>query len=1108
MATGQPGFGDSLFKLAGQRQAALSAEQARVTNQENIRRRDIDKLSGFNASLIEGDQQRSIFEDAVADVQSYIAGTGQYEDSEYDPVNFRAHVAKITSLYNGFKGHNEGDVNVAQQSLYDDAYTEGGQEIGRENGIIQKSNNTPTSYDEAVASHNNYFESYTVDGKVQYDENGHPMGFPIIDGVVDRSKPASSIFKMDAYSNPENFKGNTVDQPIPSLYDMSVTAQTEIQNKQNIVGPNGLQTLQEVSDLHFDNAVNDFNFLEGAIRDVNRNGDNIEITDEQLRAYAAGEGDPEFNKILENYKAEAKKEWSKLTAYGRTGSGSDSPFTGNTFEHTLSVTTGEDLDGMPTPQEDSVSNVGLNITPIEVTSSDHGNYQITGIIGAAIGGGAEGGGEGMYVMIPQEVEMLKLPNGSIIPMGQATEDQLTALGGGHAGYSTIDVTDNEMVRIDGDNADPRSREILDNLNSHGITERDFQINTMQNQERFLEVKAEREAQAAAQAEIDAANADVPPEETTEVGTGEPLPDDPAAVARDNAMALAAAADLLENDSDATPEEKEAARARAEEARIEAEAVADGIAEEDIATADAELDASEASQAQSEENVAATNARIQAERNRSVGGLLRNLVSLGPTAAYNLYQAGEEQEAADIMEEENTGQGEAQTKMRERLLAEEARMIEEERVATEKAEIAERDRIAALPENVATAANERAMKGNEAITSIEASLDGKNLWESAYANPDNASVSGVLDPMGSNYTSELAAAVKRYGEPPEGSPHRAAYDLLVESGALPGVIPESEVETNRVIADAVEIVEATDVSEMPDEIAAELEAEADTAIGTAHQAAMGIITKLGGVEYGGSENVKEVNDQVKKVLEHIMPGYTDKGGSWDKAVEGYKQQALANYVVKQHPKFKGVKYKDLTKSQKKKYDKIKAEGETIMAGAKPGSAGGVLSYEVAPHWCAAWVSSVILNKNPNYNLNAELAEGMPSGGAGKTDKFDRLRAKAFQTIGETIFNSANGVGSLDNAQIGDVITRVNSSGGNHVGFYAGMDEDGNVLFLGGNQNDSVNVMPFSASSVQSINRIQLSGEPTITGRETKESFLTQEEIEAISSLTSVSSGSDR
>mgnify|MGYP003625918136 FL=1 len=106
MANGQPGFGDSLFKLATQRQTALRNEQIRKRNEDTLRRNDINTLSGFDAASIEGDQQRSIFEEAVADVQSYITGTGEYEDATYDPVNFQKHLNKIKSLYNGFKAHN------------------------------------------------------------------------------------------------------------------------------------------------------------------------------------------------------------------------------------------------------------------------------------------------------------------------------------------------------------------------------------------------------------------------------------------------------------------------------------------------------------------------------------------------------------------------------------------------------------------------------------------------------------------------------------------------------------------------------------------------------------------------------------------------------------------------------------------------------------------------------------------------------------------------------------------------------------------------------------------------------------------------------------------
>lgn len=222
MANGQPGFGDSLFKLASQRQAALSAEQARKSNQDNLRRKDINTLSGFDAASIEGDQQRAIFEEAVADVQSYISGTGEYEDAQYDPVNFKKQLMKINSVYNGFKAHGAGDVKTAREALYNDAYTAGG--VAREGGELGTnlmSNNNPSSYDESVANHNNYFETArTANGKTMFDENGHPMGYPVVDGEVDRSAAPVSLFKMNAYANPESFRGNTVEVPAATTLDM------------------------------------------------------------------------------------------------------------------------------------------------------------------------------------------------------------------------------------------------------------------------------------------------------------------------------------------------------------------------------------------------------------------------------------------------------------------------------------------------------------------------------------------------------------------------------------------------------------------------------------------------------------------------------------------------------------------------------------------------------------------------------------------------------------------------------------------------------------------------------------------------------------------------
>ena len=833
MATGQPGFADSMFKLASQRQTALKAEQARVTNREITRRKDIDDLSGFNASLIEGDQQRSIFESAVADVQSYIAGTGEYENAEYDPLNFKTQINKITSLYNGFIGHNQGDAAAARTSLQNDAYTEGGQEIGRENGMVLMSNNTPTSYEGAVESHNNYFETAMVDGKPQFDENGHPIGYPVINGVVDRSKPPSSIFKMDAYANAENFKGESVEEQVPSLYDMSVTAQAEIQNKQNIVGPNGLQTLQEVSDLHFDNAVNDFDFLEGAIRDRNRANENsIEITDEEMRAYAAGELDSEKTTILDSYKAEAKEEWAKLTAYGRTGSGSESPFTGNTFEYDSSFTTEADANSAGGPNVDidgnamelvdpayNVANMGYGINDINITSPNHGDYTVTGIIQTAQG--AELGG-GRFVMIPTEEEMIKLPDGSMVPMANASAEQQNFAAAGQPGYSIVDVPNNEMVPIDGPNADPRSREILRNLRNAGIGDADFGRNQAENMGRYEELVLEREAaeETARELQDEIDSTDVEFEENTEVGTGEELnetvvTDEQASAAavvdaennaarlRDDANAAELAAEVATNDDSVSDEDTQIATQRAfmaVNAADAAEAQSDEIAavaretaamaEADAAAENLEVATTEAKQAAARAELVNTRIR-RASRPQGVGGLLKNLMEIGPRATYAAYRA----------QNDLKKQQEAEAKEKERLLAEEARLKAEE-AAKEAAEVAERERLLGvereliaegeslerIPEVRAEAVSDAMGNINEVMGKHREETGSENLWTSPYGEIGN--VAQILDPSSTNYKEELQAAIETYGYPPEGSPHKASADVMLDQSEFgPSQFPE-------------------------------------------------------------------------------------------------------------------------------------------------------------------------------------------------------------------------------------------------------------------------------------------------------------------------------
>ena len=349
MANGQPGFGDSLFKLATQRQTALRNEQIRKRNEDTLRRNDINTLSGFDAASIEGDQQRSIFEEAVADVQSYITGTGEYEDATYDPVNFQKQINKIKSLYNGFTAHNAGDVKSRKDALNTDAYTAGGvDQEGGSLGIRIKTNNTPSSYNQAVSDHNNYFEAAkTPDGKAMFDENGHPMGYPVIDGEVDRTAAPVSLFKMNAYANPENFRGNTVEVPSDTTLDMVqqekyVKTLDRINN--SLEGVEG-KPLREVHDMAVSKLFDDkfssegqSEFRETLLIDLVKEGHFPSDDEELQQAFINGDFDNENLKpLMKGVREDAEKiyadrsfDYSTQTAYASSRSpqvgSEDSPY--------------------------------------------------------------------------------------------------------------------------------------------------------------------------------------------------------------------------------------------------------------------------------------------------------------------------------------------------------------------------------------------------------------------------------------------------------------------------------------------------------------------------------------------------------------------------------------------------------------------------------------------------------------------------------------------------------------------------------------------------------------------------------------------------------------
>ena len=88
------------------------------------------------------------------------------------------------------------------------------------------------------------------------------------------------------------------------------------------------------------------------------------------------------------------------------------------------------------------------------------------------------------------------------------------------------------------------------------------------------------------------------------------------------------------------------------------------------------------------------------------------------------------------------------------------------------------------------------------------------------------------------------------------------------------------------------------------------------------------------------------------------------------------------------------------------------------------------------WCGAFVGGVL----------AENGFNVLPGGKGAS-------ARAWNDYGV----------KLDKPAVGCIVI-FSRDGGGHVGFVVGKDQKGNLMVLGGNQGDSVNIKPFSTSRV--------------------------------------------
>ena len=117
----------------------------------------------------------------------------------------------------------------------------------------------------------------------------------------------------------------------------------------------------------------------------------------------------------------------------------------------------------------------------------------------------------------------------------------------------------------------------------------------------------------------------------------------------------------------------------------------------------------------------------------------------------------------------------------------------------------------------------------------------------------------------------------------------------------------------------------------------------------------------------------------------------------------------------------------------------------------------------PPWCAYWCADMIMRADSDFDFSSVRTKG----GTEKDDPYNLGRAEKYLAIGEGVSKSD---GRYD-ARIGDVVIKKKGKQA-HVGFFAGYDENGNVLILGGNQQDSLNVTPYPYEQVLDIRRINV------------------------------------
>lgn len=130
------------------------------------------------------------------------------------------------------------------------------------------------------------------------------------------------------------------------------------------------------------------------------------------------------------------------------------------------------------------------------------------------------------------------------------------------------------------------------------------------------------------------------------------------------------------------------------------------------------------------------------------------------------------------------------------------------------------------------------------------------------------------------------------------------------------------------------------------------------------------------------------------------------------------------------------------------------------------------------WCGGFVNHVLTEGGFDTKVKGAYNKMRADSYAGlgtkvyvseKAEKYYAASGRAKERNGGKVLASGNPM----NAKVGDIV--VKDSGKNrHVGFFVGYDDDGNVLMLGGNQNNEVNITAYPVEKIWAVRRVTSHG----------------------------------